>query len=83
MGHLRGTAEIWNLLCLLSGKGGTGGCWSPPCQSCPLVLGTLIVIFLSRAPQRSICTVAATFVLLTQSLAPWVLLSAQSFRNVP
>lgn len=47
------------------------------------MLEPLIVFFPSSAPQRNICPLAATFVLLTQSLVPWVLLSALSFRNVP
>ena len=62
--------------------GGSGGCWSYPCQSCLLVLGLLIAFFCSCAPQRRVCTLI-TFVLLTQSLAPWVLLSATSFGSVP
>lgn len=63
--------------------GACGGCWSPPCQSCPLLLEPLIVFFSSCAPQHSVCTLITTFVLLTQSLALWVLLLALSFRNVP
>lgn len=61
-GQQGGTAEIWEALCLLSGEG-DGGCWTPL-----LLLGPLMTFVPSP-----VCTIL-TFVLLTQSLALWVLL---------
>lgn len=49
----------------------------------PTGAGPPIVFFPSCAPQCSICTLAATFVLLTQSLALWVLLSASHSGMYP
>lgn len=60
--QLGSTAGIWEAPSLLSGEG-EGGCWTPL-----LVLGPLVAFVPSP-----VCTFL-TFVLLTQSLAPWVLL---------
>lgn len=43
----------------------------------------LLRINIGLTPQHSVCTLISTFVLLTQLLVLWVLLSVLSFRNVP
>lgn len=53
-----------------------------PVPELPAGAGAPMVFFPGCAPQHTVCILITTFVLLTQSLALWLLLLALSFRNV-
>lgn len=74
-GHLRGTVEIWDPLCLLSGEAGAEAASHPHARPGPGA-GVPIMFFPSCAPQSRFCALTTTFVLLTPALALWVLFSA-------